>query len=496
MKDGKKARGWLHLALAVLLTLGLAAPVGLLLEMSLPSPASANSELHPGGRLFFPAYDVRGARHTFIIITRLSMFEQNQDADGFVDNFYSKNNNCRPGHFTAFPTTGPSTQVDAVHLEFYGKSCQADDEIILMSCADIDLLDLTQGNLPQHMAFLDQQGAVDVHFVINQSSSFKNRVLENSLLGYGVIVDPTEGWVAAYPAAAAKATYCQFCQAADGGTAVGYEPFPLEVFIPFALADDSQGGLINELYLWAPTFFPGMIMDGTSFGIDWRWFDGRERRFQGSLQSHSFILPLKQLDNDFQQSTFTCGLASSGQAENDGAPRDITVVNSHITGSPAEPGCNGQGTSFSDATHISDNLQTALNGFTSTSIGWWDIAKVADTYGNFDNVQIRAIRGMVGVVIARTDVAAANKLGNGDAIRLWHKDPCETAPLLTIGPPHLRDRAFQGATSWLVGFNIFSVPNQELMCDGIAPTGAIAGAFSDATGDVFGAEFIPIPFDP
>jgi hypothetical protein len=488
MKDGKKARGWLHLALAVLLTLGLAAPVGLLLEMSLPSPASANSELHPGGRLFFPAYDVRGARHTFIIITRLSMFEQNQDADGFVDNFYSKNNNCRPGHFTAFPTTGPSTQVDAVHLEFYGKSCQADDEIILMSCADIDLLDLTVGNLPQHMAFLDQQGALDVHFVLNDQNLFKNRVLENSLLGNAVIADPTEGWVAAYPAAAAKATYCQFCQAADGGTAVGYEPFPQEVFIPFALADDSQGGLINELYLWAPTFFPGNIMEGTSFGIDWRWFDGRERRFQNSLQSHSFILPLKVLDADFKHSTFTCGHAGAGQAENDGAPR------SNTNGTDATGGCTGG--SSTDSTHPSDNLQTISQGFTNTSIGWWDIVKIADNVGNFDFLQIKANRGMVGVVIARTEVAAANKLGNGDAIRLWHKDPCETAPLLSIGPPHLRDRGFGGANSWLVGFNIFSADNQDRMCDGLPPTGSIADAFSSATGADFGNEVIPEAFDP
>ena len=495
MKDGKKARGWLHLALAVLLTLGLAAPVGLLLEMSLPSPASANSELHPGGRLFYPAYDVRGNRLTFIIITRLSMFEDNQNEEGFVDFTYSKNNNCRPGHTTAFPTTGPSTQVDAVHLEFYGKSCNADDEILLMSCADIDLIFLSSGNIGQHMLFGDVQGSVDVHFVLNGTTDFRNRVLENSLMGYGVIVDPTEGWAAAYPAAAAKATYCQFCQAADGGTAVGYEPFPQEVFIPFALADDSQGGLINELYLWAPTFFPGQIMFGSAFGIDWRWFDGRERRFQNSTSSHSFVLPLKQLDADFQQSTFTCGLAGSGQAENDGAPRD-PAVSSHVSGSPAEPGCNGQGTSFVDATHISDNFQTGANRFTSTSIGWWDIAKVGDTIGNFDNAQIKANRGMVGVVIASTDVAAANKLGNGDAIRLWHKDPCETAPLLTIGPPHLRDRAFQGASSWLVGFNLFDRVNQAVMCDGNPPTGGTATTFGGAVGTPFGTEFIPIPFDP
>jgi hypothetical protein len=103
---------------------------------------------------------------------------------------------------------------------------------------------------------------------------------------------------------------------------------------------------------------------------------------------------------------------------------------------------------------------------------------------------------MVGVVIARTEVAAANKLGNGDAIRLWHKDPCETAPLLSIGPPHLRDRGFGGANSWLVGFNIFSADNQDRMCDGLPPTGSIADAFSSATGADFGNEVIPEAFDP
>jgi hypothetical protein len=478
MEDGKKARGWLHLALAILLTLGLAAPVGLLLDMSLPSPASANSELHPGGRLFFPAYDVRGSRLTFFIITRLSMFGIDQDADGnVIRDPYSKNNNCRPGHTTAFPTQGigdgPAPDTDTVHLQFYGKSCAGGDELIEMSCADIDLIFLSSGNIGTHVVSGDVQGALDVHFVLNNDPRFNQRVLENSLMGHGVIVDPTEGWVAVYPAAAAKATYCQFCEAADGGTPVGYEAFPTEVFIPFALADDSQGGLINELYLWAPGFFPGANLVGSAFGISWNWFDGREQRFSASAQDHSFILPLKQLDSRFQASNFTCGfgaISPAAEAEDDGAP------------------CVAP---FFDVLHPSDNFQTPPR-FANTSIGWWDIAKVSDTISSFPGVGLQAARGLVGVVIART---GTNQRGNGDAIRLWHKDPCETAPLLTIGPPHLRDRGFVGATSWLVGFNLFDSTDQAQMCDGIPPSDATI--FQGALGTtVFGTEFIPIPFDP
>lgn len=64
-------RRWMRLALAILLVIATA------------GPALANSELHPGGRLFFPLWDVSGAdpggnpfggRLTFIILTRLAQF--------------------------------------------------------------------------------------------------------------------------------------------------------------------------------------------------------------------------------------------------------------------------------------------------------------------------------------------------------------------------------------------------------------------------------------
>lgn len=469
MKVRNNSRGWMGFALAGLLALGLAAPAGLLLDLTMPTPASANSELHPGGRLFFPAWDVQGSRLSFLIITRLNMFPSDQDADGklrrpvlntagdtIIGYSYDYRNNCKPQHSTAHPANGTPgfvtgnvpNPVDDVHLEFYGKSCDADNEILKMSCADIDLIFLSAGNLNKHAVLGDQQGSLDVHFVVN-GGNYRQRVEENSLLGYGVIADPTQGWVAAYPAAAAKSTVCSTCATLDGGTDVGYEAFPTEVFIPFALADDSQGGLINELYLWAPSFFPGDIMP-TTFGIDWFWFDGRERRFTNSRQKHVYIEPLKTLDSLFQWATFVCGdTTDPTKAENDGAP---------ATGTAANLGCGDAGSAGSDANHLSDNGQTLATGYGSTSIGWWDIQKVNDTAGGFpNNPAILATRGMVGVVISRTEDGIANdKIANGDAIRLWHKDPCEIAPKGEVGPPHLRDRAF--TSNNLVLFNTNQVP--------------------------------------
>lgn len=457
MKERKRSRGWYRFALVALLALGVAAPAGLLLNMALPAPASANQELHPGGRLFFPAWDVRGARLSFLIITRLAMFPADQSADGVVDSSYSPENNCRPGHSVYNPSTGPPSATDDVHLEFYGKSCEKDNEVLKMSCADVDLIFLSAGNLDKHYNDTknDQQGALDVHFIIN-GSNFKDRVIENSLMGSGVIADPTEGWALAYPAAAAKATSCDFCADADGGTPVGYEPFPVEVFIPWALADDSQGGIENLLYLWAPTFFPGYGMP-LEFGINWLWWDGRERRFTNSSGRHAFVDNLKNMDPLFKNSTFTCGHTTSATvAENDG--------------DPSIGGCTAEGT------HTSDAGQTVATGFTSTAIGWWDILKVDETptpFPFFPWSAINQVRGMVGVVAATVPGDAD---GNGDAIRLWHKDPCEVAPQGSIGPPHLRDWAFRSTinnplvnSDDLVGFNLYTVTNQRLICRGDAP---------------------------
>lgn len=482
MKERKRSsRGWYRFALVALLALGIAAPAGLLLTLAVPTPASANSELHPGGRLFFPAWDVRGARLSFMIITRLSLFAADQNQDGGyarTDSFYRTDNNCLPGHTTAFPgaiatTGGPfsglagrGTLVDDVHLEWYGKSCEKDDEVLKMSCADIDLIFLSSANLSQHYqdSFQDLQGALDVHFIINGSgTNFTQRVLENSLLGMGVIVDPTEGWALAYPAAAAKATYCGACVVLDGGTPVGYEPFPVEVFIPFVFADDSQGGIQNLLYLWGPTFFPGDDM-AQNIGIAWTWFDGRERRFTNSKGRHAFVDLLKNLDPLFKETTFTCGHTTDPtRAEDDGAPR--TDINA---GPPSDSTAGCTGTAGIDAVHTSDNAQTPP-AFTTTSIGWWDILKNSETPTPFPNYPaINQKRGLVGVVAATVPDAVAQ--GNGDAIRLWHKDPCEVAPLESIGPPHLRDWAFQGKSNYLVLFNALSTPNQRALCAGAGLT--------------------------
>lgn len=486
MKERKQMRGWWRFALAALLTIGVAAPAGLLLNMALPGPAFATSELHPGGRLFFPAWDVRGNTLSFLVITRLATFEQN--TDGVQPAEYSQNNNCRPGHGTsAFPTVGGSTTIsntlDDVHLEWYGKSCDKRDEIIPMSCGDVDIIFLDSANLSKHVGAgtinTDRQGALDVHFIINVSPNNvsqdpKKRVLENSLMGHGIISNQRDGWALVYPAASAKATQCNICGVMDGGTAVGYEPFPTELFIPFAFADGSEGGLRNLLYLWAPTFFPGDDMP-SSFGINWAWYDGRERRHVQSGGGHAVIDNLKDLDTRFDVANFVCGhTADVNVAENDGAPRSGTADS------------NGEcsGASTTDTVHTSDNAQTPGSGaaaFKSIPVGWWDILKTSETAPSFTGLASNLgpkIRGLVGVVAASTNLGGfANEFG--DAIRLWHKDPCHRGPLLAIGPPHVRDRSFRSAPSYLVGFNLFGDSQQRQMCRGEAPSGGISANFND-----------------
>jgi len=454
-----KLKKWRSMAIAALLVMSMAVPAAMLVDLGVPTPAFANEELHPGGRLFFPYWDVTGSRITFIILSRLALFPTD-----VTSGVYSTANNCKPGHTTAFPfpaTNGSNNEdIDDVHLEWYGKTCNKDDEIDHMSCADIDLIFLSAATLPLHYAAGDATvGALDAHWVINGSNNPILRVNENSLMGNAVIVDPDEGWAAAYPAAAAKSTRCDVCSELDGGTQVGYEAYPLEVFLPFALVDDSQGPLVNTLALWAPTFFPANDMPGT-FGIQWDWYDGRERPFFGSQGRHSFIASLKSLDpihsTNNTPETWTCGHTNAaGIAENDGFARDGT--------DPTACGTTPTG----DITHPSDEADVQ----SSTPLSWWDFNKSSDAALPFEFYTgfSQARRGLVGVNITSTFQGTAGS-GAGDATRLWHKDPCEVAPRGTVGPAHLRDFAFQGNSSYLVGFNLFTRSDQLRMCRGEAPS--------------------------
>jgi hypothetical protein len=443
MKEERKMKGWSRLAV-VLLAMSFALPIA---TMTLPAPALANQEMHTGGRLFYPLWDVSGSRLTFIIITRLPVFNVDQPEDRSTNRLqgFHSGNNCIPGHTTAHPTgfgivAGTTDTTDDVHLQWYGKTCDATNEWIPMSCGDIDLIFLDAATLPNHFtATADLQGALDVHFTINGNSGPEFRVEENSLLGHAVIVDPA-GWAATYPAAAAKATLCNFCAGADGGTDVGYEPFPREVFLPFALVDDSQGGISNLLSLWAPSFFPGQAI--TPFHVQWNWYDGRERRFSASTGDHAIVQTLKSIDPlHFLSANFDCAHAAINEAENDGPP------------------CPGP-----DAIHTSDNAP-GVGKQTSSEIGWWIFQKdatVPDPPFPFFPGALAA-RGLVGVVLTSTG-------GVGDTTRLWHKDPCHLAPAQTVGPPHLRDWAFQSNPDYLVGFNLFTSANQLLLCNRTAPT--------------------------
>jgi hypothetical protein len=438
MKGIRSRKGWSGLTIVALLVLSLAAP------------ALANQEMHPGGRLFYPLWDISQGRLTFIIITRLAQFTTETDTLGQVPSnvAYSSNNNCKPGHTASFPADpvsfiGPGrVDYDDVFLTWYGKDCNARDERIHMSCGDIDLIFLNSGNRTTHLGgtITEEQGALDVHFVVNGSGDFKQRVNENSLLGHAVIVDGTQGWALTYPAAAAKSTFCSICSEWDGGsgTDVGYEPYPTEVFLPFALTDGSNG-LQNLLSLWAPSFFPGASMASTMH-IAWDWYDGRERKFSNSTDDHAIVTTLPNLDPGFVVGNFVCGLAGAGEAENDGFSR-TQGTSAEDCSLPAIP----------DATHRSDEHPGDIYQ-SSTPIGWWDFNKTGDDFvGNFADggSAFRRTRGLVGVVETNNDNV-------GDATRLWHKDPCEVGPRGDIGPPHLRDRAIAGNALVLFNTDVYA----------------------------------------
>jgi hypothetical protein len=476
--------------LAVLLVLGTAAPV------------LANSELHPGGRLFFPLWDVSGGsatnqgRLTFIILTRLSLFGQitpNGDATDLIPPYASYTlgnplttqsfntwNNCKPRNTVGTPDEG----VNAVHFQYYGKTCSPASEIIYMSCADIDVILLTSLNntvIPPRPGFsgLLQQGstgALDIHFVDDDTLQVKDRMEENSLMGHAIISDVTEGWAAQYPAASAKATQCDICDDPQmdgvGGNTVGYEPYPMEVFIPWVLADGfPQGGgtLKNLLSLWAPGFMPGDSLTG-QFQVTMFWYDGRERPHRKDKGGHSIVEYLgtgsTAIDQGFNISNFTCGHTNVGTAaENDGAPRNDTVSPSGAAG--CDP-VVAPDAIFTDGTHSSDDFDIQ----TSTPIGWWDIQMTADNQTRpFAGAApfARSGRGMVGVVLSSGAGGAEGK-GAAEAIRLWHKDPCEFGPQglsYAYGPPHLRDRLTATLDpNYVVFFNSLSLANQGAVCNG------------------------------
>jgi hypothetical protein len=463
---------WITLSLAVLGLLGWFAP------------AWANEEMHPAGRLFYPLWDVSTSnRFTFIIVTRLNLNDNNgirkistSDPRWTNSNAYD---DCRPRGAGSTDNSGNGNTsdynrsdqgggtnspvfVDDVHVEYYGKSCITGDETIHMSCADIDLLFLGSSGPRKGFALVasELKGAVDVHLVLNGGVA-NRRKLENSLMGHAVISDIAEGWAATYPAAAAKATYCandDLCRDVDGGTNVGYESFPQEVYLPFALADGfaNAGTFTNFLSLWAPPFMPAGLAGPVN--LDCRWWDGRERPFNCSGSNHAVMLTLNTMSStQFNVANFVCGHTTNGQiAENDGFPR---------TGSSAIA-CGGP--DVADPTHTSDNAEgPGISLQSSTPLGWWRFNRIPQGPSPNSNASQSVFdgKGLVGVVLTSA-APGGGGLGIGDATRLWHKDPCEQGThgsLQSFGPMHLRDRG-QSATD-IVFFNTRNASNQANLCD-------------------------------
>lgn len=467
--------------------------------------AWANSELHPGARLFFPLWDVSSPnRVTFIIVTREAL-QQTQairstlaaTADTTVTQFRVEGDGaCRPRgvggreddvNRTDLGGTGEAPVfVDDVHFEYYGGSCSSANEIVHMSCADIDLFLLASPdnvNRKPRGAFAavaaEGRGALDAHLVVNGHGGAAARKAENSLMGHAIISDIAEGWAAVYPASVAKATSCPACAQIDG-TPVGYENFPMEVYLPWAFADrlPAPGGAVrNILALWAPGLLPGANLSDTSVGLDIQWWDGRERAFGGSASGHAVIRPLggptlpgldPPISGLFSTAGFVCGHDGSGaMAENDGFPR--TGADAAACGPPDLP----------DPAHPSDNFEASgdvndaghsIQG--SRPIGWWRFRLRSDG-GSPLGIGVHSGRGLVGVVLSATP--GADFVGVGDATRLWHQDPCEPSQTdRTIGPPHLRDGGVwannaSGFThaDLISLFNLFSRDDQAKICAGL-----------------------------
>ncbi|MBF8298282.1 MAG: hypothetical protein HW395_939, partial [candidate division NC10 bacterium] len=509
-------KGWVFGSLVVLLAVGMLLPAGTF------QPAWANSELHLGARVLVPGWDVRGNRETYIVLTREDITTGgpfantrssvvNSAGTAIGARFDDPFDNCRPRGFDPDfaasnsgvgrtnnvartdlgPGSGTGIFVDDVHVEYYGKTCIRSSEVVHMSCGDTDLLILNDGATRRQgfsaSVAADGVGAADLHYIINGSGpGGRYRKDENSLMATVIIADAGEGWFASYPAASAKSTTCLICDELLSQTEVGYEPYPMEVFLPFAFADGvtAPGGkLSNLLFLFSPNLFPGETLNPPVFDINWRFWDGRERFVELDISSHFLIRTLGaqgQSGQDaagpildtFTAANFICGHAPGqanlgGPFENDGAPRP-TGTSLACTGVP-----------FADTEHQSDNFDTQ----TSNPIGWWrfQLARAGELPNfpaNLRSLTDNSGRGLVGVVLSTTPGAAFT--GIGDATRLWHKDPCEVAQSGdSFGPPHVRDASLfvidaavalaQGPNgvggSVMTIFNALTLDNQAFVCE-------------------------------
>jgi len=503
-------KGWVFGSLVVLLAVGMLLPAGTF------QPAWANSELHLGARALVPGWDTRGNRETYIVLTREDLTVGNQKISvvnsagtaigaKFLDPF----DNCRPrgpgfgnnpspsgigktdNVFRSDLGTG-AILVDDVHVEYYGKTCIRSSEVVHMSCADTDLLILNDGATRRQgfsaAVAADGVGAADIHYIINGSGpGGRFRKDENSLMATVIIADAGEGWAAVYPAAMAKSTTCLVCDELLSATEVGYEPYPMEVFLPFAFADGvtAPGGkLSNLLFLFSPNLFPGEALDPFEYDLNVQVWDGRERFVNFDIGAHFLIRTLGDpgqsgqdavgsILSTFNVANFTCGhTAGNGTLpfENDGRPR---------TGANADIGaCGANNTAFDDPQHFSDNFEAGPNEQSSNPIGWWrfQLARSGQPPNfpdNFRSLTDHSGRGLVGVVLSTTPGSAFT--GVGDATRLWHKDPCEVAQSGdNFGPPHVRDASLfiidaiapiNGVGgSVMTIFNALTFENQDFVC--------------------------------
>lgn len=206
------------------------------------TPAWANTELVPGSRLVFPYLDVSSGRETFVFITNAG---------------------------EAFGTPGTSNPEDPldVHLEFYSQTCSKTDKAIELTHKDLDVIVVSDspgqpffvaGSGTAQQAFagigwldVDIRDATDELGCSPSSLAGCPSIEYNGLMGMAVILDVTNDFAMAYPAAASQGSSGtggisgtivdrtgEFANDWEGA----YETYPSTIMVPGFFAEDPCTG--------------------------------------------------------------------------------------------------------------------------------------------------------------------------------------------------------------------------------------------------------------
>ncbi|MBI2903320.1 MAG: hypothetical protein HYY12_07015 [Candidatus Methylomirabilis oxyfera] len=373
-----------------------AAGAALALFLATAGLVAANTELTPAARLVAPFFDISAGHDTFLILTNVS---RNVFLDG-----------------TTFPcgpkgagTCGPF----AVHVEFYGQSCNRVDLNVSLSPGDIDLLDLRLtplvkgsslpgGALGPVTPTASQSGLggrgwvdIDVRFGPPGGPTFAaSGVQANVLMGTVLITDFASDTAIEYPMAPGigisnNGLLGRIVRRDAAGRATDwsgrYEPFPWRVFVPAFFAEGTQ--TVKRVFTTSHTAFLALAApadgnwDGSGNGeapgqrvgapgslgeplivADATVFDGCELLISATFTSHyvnnflsAIFGPLSMNRNNWTAAN--CGIVFGGRDELSGQPVGwIDLTNTRIACDNTTPGggasnCPAYGGSTATALH-------------------------------------------------------------------------------------------------------------------------------------------------